>query len=67
MVDLHKEGFLPLIQVHDELDVSIRNKNEIKKIKEIMENAVELSVPSVVDYNIGQTWGAAYEKKGQTN
>ena len=67
MVDLHKKGFLPLIQVHDELDVSVKNENEIKQIKEIMENAVELSVPSVVDYNIGKTWGAAYEKKGQTN
>jgi len=55
MVELHKEGIVPHIQVHDELDVSV-NGNE-NKIKEIMESAVELEVPNKVDYEFGPNWG----------
>ena len=55
MVELHKEGIVPHIQVHDELDVSV-DGNE-NKIKEIMESAVELEVPNKVDYESGPNWG----------
>jgi DNA polymerase I-like protein with 3'-5' exonuclease and polymerase domains len=55
MIDLHKEGIIPHIQVHDELDISV-NDNE-NKIKEIMENAVSLEVPNKVDYESGPNWG----------
>ena len=37
MIALHAEGILPHLQVHDELDISIQNKKEADKIKEIME------------------------------
>ena len=36
MVDLYKEGIVPHIQVHDELDISVDDNAD--KIKEIMEN-----------------------------
>ena len=36
MVDLYKEGIIPHIQVHDELDISVDNNED--KIKEIMES-----------------------------
>ena len=55
MVDLYKEGIIPHIQVHDELDISVNNNAE--KIKEIMESAVELEVPNKVDYESGPNWG----------
>jgi len=55
MVDLYKEGIIPHIQVHDELDISVDNNAE--KIKEIMESAVELEVPNKVDYESGPNWG----------
>ena len=55
MVDLYKEGIIPHIQVHDELDISVSNNAE--KIKEIMENAVKLEVPNKVDYESGPNWG----------
>ena len=50
MVELHKEGITPHIQVHDELDISVVNPLEASRIKEIMEAAVELEVPNKVDY-----------------
>jgi len=57
MVELHKEGITPHIQVHDELDISVVNELEAAKIKDIMESAVELEVPNKVDYESGPNWG----------
>ena len=55
MVELHKEGITPHIQVHDELDISVDGNAD--KIKQIMESAVELEVPNKVDYESGPNWG----------
>ena len=55
MIELHKEGITPHIQVHDELDISVDNNAD--KIKDIMESAVELEVPNKVDYESGPNWG----------
>jgi DNA polymerase I-like protein with 3'-5' exonuclease and polymerase domains len=55
MIELHKEGITPHIQVHDELDISVNDNAE--KIKDIMESAVELEVPTKVDYEFGDNWG----------
>ena len=57
MIDLHAEGMIPHLQVHDELDISVQNKDEVKKIKEIMESTVSLEVPNKVDYEEGNNWG----------
>jgi DNA polymerase I-like protein with 3'-5' exonuclease and polymerase domains len=57
MLDLYKEGIIPHIQIHDELDISIESEEQAKKIIEIMENAVTLSVPNKVDFESGDTWG----------
>ena len=57
MLDLYKEGIIPHIQVHDELDISVENKAQAKKIINIMENAVDLEVPNKVDYESGPNWG----------
>tara|TARA_Y100000593_G_scaffold65079_1_gene119876 strand:- start:105 stop:1958 length:1854 start_codon:yes stop_codon:yes gene_type:complete len=57
MIDLHKEGITPHIQVHDELDISVESADHADKIKEIMEGAVTLEVPNKVDYESGTNWG----------
>jgi DNA polymerase I-like protein with 3'-5' exonuclease and polymerase domains len=57
MIELHKEGITPHIQVHDELDISVMNELEAAKIKDIMESAVDLEVPNKVDYESGPNWG----------
>ena len=57
MLELYKEGIVPHIQVHDELDLSIESSDHADKIKEIMEHAVSLEVPNKVDYESGPNWG----------
>ena len=61
MLELYKEGIIPHIQIHDELDLSIKDDKEANKVIEIMENAVTLEVPNKVDYEQGETWGDIYD------
>jgi DNA polymerase I-like protein with 3'-5' exonuclease and polymerase domains len=61
MLDLYKEGIIPHIQIHDELDISVKDDNHAKKIVEIMEGAVTLAIPNKVDYESGETWGDIYD------
>jgi DNA polymerase I-like protein with 3'-5' exonuclease and polymerase domains len=60
MLDLYNEGIVPHIQIHDELDISVIDDNQAKKIVEIMEGAVTLAIPNKVDYESGETWGDIY-------
>jgi DNA polymerase I-like protein with 3'-5' exonuclease and polymerase domains len=62
MVDLYEEGIIAHIQVHDELNCSIDSDDQKNKIKEIMENTVELKVPLKVDAEIGPSWGEIKKK-----
>ncbi len=62
MVALAEEGIMPMVQVHDELDVSVENEQQCKKIIEIMESCVNLEVPSIVDAELGYSWGDAFNK-----
>jgi len=62
MLDLHKEGIIPHIQVHDELDISVKDKQHAELIKNVMEDAVSLEVPNKVDYESGPNWGTIKEK-----
>jgi len=57
MLDLYREGIVPHIQIHDELDISVESPQQAKKIIEIMENAVKLKIPNKVDYESGDNWG----------
>jgi DNA polymerase I-like protein with 3'-5' exonuclease and polymerase domains len=57
MIELYKEGIIPHIQVHDELDISVKDEKHAQKIVEIMEDAVNLEVPNKVDYESGLNWG----------
>ena len=62
MVDLYDEGIISHIQVHDELNCSIESKEQATRIKEVMENTVELKVPLKVDMEIGPSWGEIKKK-----
>ena len=60
MVNIYeKMGVVPLLQVHDELNCSVKSDKEAKEIKHIMENCLKLEVPSNVDYKIKSNWGDA--------
>ena len=62
MIELYKEGIIPHIQVHDELDISVTDKQQAELIKSVMEDAVSLEVPNKVDYESGPNWGTIKEK-----
>jgi DNA polymerase I-like protein with 3'-5' exonuclease and polymerase domains len=59
MLELYRQGILPMLQVHDELDVSVESEQQGHMIMDIMENCVPLEVPSVVDGEFGPNWGEA--------
>ena len=59
MVDLYKEGLVPLIQIHDEIAMSVKDKEQAKYIADIMTKAVPLQVPNKCDIEIGPSWGEA--------
>ena len=57
MLELYKEGIIPHIQIHDELDISVESDKQAKRIIDIMESAVDLEIPNKVDYESGKNWG----------
>jgi len=59
MVELDKAGFRVLLQLHDEIVVSVKTREDAEEVGRIMAKAVELSVPSVVDVEVGESWGTA--------
>lgn len=59
MVDAWEAGFTPHFPVHDEINQSIESEKKALELKDIMENAVSLSVPSKVDMGLGANWSEA--------
>lgn len=57
MLDCYKEGFTPMLTVHDELCFNIESPEQTAQIKEIMETGVNLKVPSKIDVDIQDDWG----------
>lgn len=57
MVDIYATGKVPLIQIHDEIALSVKNMEEAKKYSTIMENAVNLVIPNKCDVEVGTSWG----------
>jgi len=59
VVECHKNGFTPILQIHDELCFNLADDEDVSKIKRVMEGCVKLKVPSVVDVAIGKDFGEA--------
>jgi len=57
MVEIYKTGKVPLVQIHDELALSVKDLSEAQDIKKVMETAVKLKVPSPTDLVVGPNWG----------
>lgn len=55
-------GLLAQLQVHDELDGSVRDIEEARTYKRVMETAVMLEIPVVCEMAIGNSWGNAKEE-----
>lgn len=59
MIRCVEAGYLPRVQVHDELIFSLQTANDLPNIKRIMESVVNLDVPLVVDIHEGKNWNDA--------
>jgi len=59
MVELSEAGFNLLLQVHDEIALSVASKEDALEAARIMVRAATLEVPSKVDTEIGPSWGEA--------
>lgn len=57
MVELDAAGHYLQLQVHDEMDSSVEDKDEAESMAEIMRNCTPLTVPSKVDVELGPSWG----------
>lgn len=55
----YEAGLQPMLQVHDELCFSVASDDQAKQIVEIMENGLDLRVPSKVDVALVKDWGEA--------
>jgi DNA polymerase I-like protein with 3'-5' exonuclease and polymerase domains len=61
MLAIWQEGITPLIQLHDELDISTNDRAVALRVKQIMIETTPLLVPTIVDLEVGLTWGEAKE------
>jgi DNA polymerase I-like protein with 3'-5' exonuclease and polymerase domains len=59
MIALHESGENLLLQVHDEVVLSVKNKAQAERAAEIMVHATELVIPTRVDVEVGENWGSA--------
>jgi DNA polymerase-1 len=61
MVDIYETGKVPLIQIHDEIALSVQDSEEALRYSRIMEQAVPLEVPNKCDIEIGSSWGSGVD------
>lgn len=59
MRDMWREGYVPLMQMHDEFPNSVGREKDGKRIAEIMRHAFKGRVPFRVDEEYGCNWGDA--------
>jgi hypothetical protein len=54
-----REGFVPLLQMHDCLDLSVSSPEQAERVAQLGREAVKLEVPIEVDLKYGRNWGDA--------
>lgn len=67
MLNMYKEGYMPGLTVHDEVDIlNLSSPEDFRRPVEIMLESMVLPVPSRVDLEIGPNWGniTKYELEG---
>lgn len=63
MRECYREGILPLLQMHDELDLSVSDPRTAERVGEIMRDVVKLVIPVKTDIEYGVNWGRAAKDK----
>jgi DNA polymerase I-like protein with 3'-5' exonuclease and polymerase domains len=55
----YREDIVPLLQMHDSLDLSVASPDVAEMVARLGEDVVKLEVPMKVDVKYGRTWGDA--------
>jgi DNA polymerase I-like protein with 3'-5' exonuclease and polymerase domains len=59
MLACWREGIVPLLQMHDCLDISVHSREQGELVARLACEAVNLEVPMRVDLKFGRSWGDA--------
>jgi len=57
MRNLWRQGIVPMLQMHDEINLSISDPAQGRVLRETMEGAVDLTLPVKADLTVGRSWG----------
>jgi len=58
MIDIDRENFPLQLQVHDEADMTVFDRQTLLDVRDVMLDAAECSVPHLVDVETGPSWGS---------
>jgi DNA polymerase I-like protein with 3'-5' exonuclease and polymerase domains len=61
-----REGIVPLLQMHDCLDLSVNSSDQAERVAQLGREAVTLEVPIEVDLKFGRNWGDAKHTHGRS-
>jgi DNA polymerase I-like protein with 3'-5' exonuclease and polymerase domains len=59
MLACWRAGFVPMLQIHDELAFSLKKESDGRAIGTLMREVIKISVPMRVDEEYGMSWGTA--------
>jgi DNA polymerase I-like protein with 3'-5' exonuclease and polymerase domains len=63
IVNMADEGIYPLMQVYDELDFSVSHVAEAYRVRQIMEHAIQMTVPVVAEMWTASDWSGLNKEK----
>lgn len=64
VVELDRQGYFIQLQVHDEIDGSVKDAAEAEAMAQVMRGALSSLIPSKVDTELGASWGHSMGWKG---
>src|SRR5262249_1680716 len=59
MREVWRAGVVPMLQMHDSLDLSVSSPEQAEMVARLGEEVIKLEVPMVVDVKFGRTWADA--------
>ena len=62
MLACWREGIVPLLQMHDGLELSVTRREQGERVAQLACGAVKLEVPMRADIKFGRSWGDATHK-----
>ena len=55
----YEADIIPLNTVHDEINISSGSRKTAETLQNIMENCININVPSIADIGLGDNWAEA--------